>query len=834
MDRNTLFDCLVAWVNTFNLNVKCEGANDFKDGILIAKCLNNIDPEYFDEDWLSKIKDDTNENWRLKLLNLKKILQRITDYYSEVLNHSLSDFEMPNLNLIVETNNNTTSVEANNQLSHLLQLVLGCAVNCERKSEFIKNIMEMNESTQHMIMTAIQELMSKDRNMNLIRQSTSTLSLGGGIVGGGTMSTSASMIASTTTASGGEADIDLSYQLKRAHVEIARLGELKEDIEIKCQRLDKQVSELIEEKASLASEIDSLRSKLQRHEDGDRGDPTNEMNKQLRLQQKLDSMQEELYRLESEKEKYRIQFEAAKSEQDILLEKNIELKKVAQEHQNLRDEIDVLKHRSDRVEKLESTIESYKIKLEEMVDLKRQIKSLEENNTKYLEKILFMEEEVKKINALKSQIEMYKKQIQELHEQMLNDEMKSKKLEYEYKSLEERLNSLRAEKERLQSEYEKVKENLDKQSNNNNSNSPLNDENGQPLTMPTSEEEGSTNQLMGDLFSTAELFNIPSDIKEKLVRLCHENKVLKSKQTEYNEERYLLIQSQLEDEKQRSGDLQTRLNETSKQKIEIECQLNDLRKTSKDLLEVEQQSRNATQGDDSSRDELIGDLKTKLSRAQAQLDDECKRNEAALKSLEEKLELLSAEKNELKESREKELKAHEKEIKEMNEKYRGYLEKAKIVIKTLDPRNSTNGCSEVQFLKTQLAEKEKQIKQLTKENEKIRNSRELEERLVSSAWQKLSSTLNRRSTDERVSSVGSSSFLSQQRHLPGSSGNSNSSNSSSNNSASSVSGSPSSGGGGGISGLIHHSLSATNTPRQRSSNSFLSSLPKLNSPTPTN
>lgn len=123
--------------------------------------------------------------------------------------------------------------------------------------------------------------------------------------------------------------------------------------------------------------------------------------------------------------------------------------------------------------------------------------------------------------------------------------------------------------------------------------------------------------------------------------MCHENKVLKSKQTEYNEERYFLIQSQLEDEKQRSGDLQTRLNETSKQKIEIECQLNDLRKTSKDLLEAEQHSRNATNpAVDSSRDELINDLKTKLSRAQAQLDDESKRNETALKSLEEKLELL--------------------------------------------------------------------------------------------------------------------------------------------------------------------------------------------------
>lgn len=68
------------------------------------------------------------------------------------------------------------------------------------------------------------------------------------------------------------------------------------------------------------------------------------------------------------------------------------MKKLANEHQNLKDEIDVLKHRSDKVEVLESTIESYKIKLEEMMDLKRQIKSLEENNTKYLEKILNMEE----------------------------------------------------------------------------------------------------------------------------------------------------------------------------------------------------------------------------------------------------------------------------------------------------------------------------------------------------------------------------------------------------------------------------------------------------------
>ena len=64
---------------------------------------------------------------------------------------------MPNLNLIAESSNNNSS-EVTDELCHLLQLVLGCAVNCERKSEYIETIMEMNETTQHMIMTAIQEV----------------------------------------------------------------------------------------------------------------------------------------------------------------------------------------------------------------------------------------------------------------------------------------------------------------------------------------------------------------------------------------------------------------------------------------------------------------------------------------------------------------------------------------------------------------------------------------------------------------------------------------------------------------------------------------------------
>lgn len=44
------------------------------------------------------------------------------------------------------------------ELGRLLQLILGCAVNCEDKQEYIQIIMSMEESVQHVVMNAIQEV----------------------------------------------------------------------------------------------------------------------------------------------------------------------------------------------------------------------------------------------------------------------------------------------------------------------------------------------------------------------------------------------------------------------------------------------------------------------------------------------------------------------------------------------------------------------------------------------------------------------------------------------------------------------------------------------------
>lgn len=48
------------------------------------------------------------------------------------------------------------------ELSRLLQLVLGCAVSCDRKQFYIEHIMLLEESVQHVLMNAIQEVSTKD------------------------------------------------------------------------------------------------------------------------------------------------------------------------------------------------------------------------------------------------------------------------------------------------------------------------------------------------------------------------------------------------------------------------------------------------------------------------------------------------------------------------------------------------------------------------------------------------------------------------------------------------------------------------------------------------
>ncbi|MEQ2229017.1 Protein Hook 1 [Ilyodon furcidens] len=105
----------------------------------------------------------------------------------------------------------------------------------------------------------------------------------------------------------------------------------------------------------------------------------------------------------------------------------------------------------------------------------------------------------------------------------------------------------------------------------------------------------------------------------------------------------------------------------------------------------------------------------------------------------------------------------------MEERYKMYLEKARDVIRALDPRlNPAN--AEIQALRNQLADRDKQILNLERQCEQAR-LREYEEKLIVTAWYNKSLNFQKLAIESRLGGRTGSmfspgqSFLTQQRHV---------------------------------------------------------------------
>ncbi|XP_008847481.1 protein Hook homolog 3, partial [Nannospalax galili] len=292
--------------------------------------------------------------------------------------------------------------------------------------EYIQAIMMMEESVQHVVMTAIQELMSKE----------------------------------SPVSAGNDAYVDLDRQLKKTTEELNEALSAKEEIAQRCHELDMQVAALQEEKSSLLAENQILMERLNQSDSIE--DPNSPAGRRhLQLQTQLEQLQEETFRLEAAKDDYRIRCEELEKEISELRQQNDELTTLADEAQSLKDEIDVLRHSSDKVSKLEGQVESYKKKLEDLGDLRRQVKLLEEKNTMYMQNTVSLEEELRKANAARGQLETYKRQVVELQNRLSEESKKADKLDFEYKWLKEKVDGLQKEKDRLRTERDSLKETIE-------------------------------------------------------------------------------------------------------------------------------------------------------------------------------------------------------------------------------------------------------------------------------------------------------------------------------------------------------------------------------------
>uniref|UniRef100_A0A671XAF2 Protein Hook homolog 3 n=1 Tax=Sparus aurata TaxID=8175 RepID=A0A671XAF2_SPAAU len=519
VERHTC--CLL--IQTFGVEAPCKTVEDLTSGIVMAQALQKIDIVYFNDAWISRIKPEVGDNWRLKISNLKKILKGILDYNQEILGQHINDFTLPDVNLIGEHSDAA-------ELGRMLQLILGCAVNCEQKQEYIQTIMMMEESVQHVVMTAIQELMSKE----------------------------------TPVTGGNDSYVDLDRQYKKTVEELNDALATKEEISQRCRELDMQVAALQEEKSSLLAENQVLMERLNQSDSiEDINSPAGR--RHLQLQTQLEQLQEETFRLEASKDDYRIRCEELEKELLDVKSQNEELTSLADEAQSLKDEMDVLRHSSDKVSKLEGTVEHYKKKLEDMGLLRRQNKLMEEKNTVLVQANVGLEEELRKANASKAQLETYKRQVVELQNRLSEESKKADKMEFEYKRVKEKVDSLQKEKDRMRTERDSLKETIEELHC-------VQAQEGQLTSglFPLTSNDGSD--------SLAAEITTP-EIREHLIRLQHENKMLKLAQEGSDNEKIALLQSLLEDANRRKNELETENRLINQRLMEEQSQVEELQKS---------------------------------------------------------------------------------------------------------------------------------------------------------------------------------------------------------------------------------------------------------------
>ncbi|NXH48926.1 HOOK1 protein, partial [Dicaeum eximium] len=685
-------------LQTFNTAAPCRDVQDLTNGVAMAQVLHQIDVVWFDASWLSRIKDDVGDNWRIKSSNLKKILQGITDYYHEFLGQQIAEELIPDLTQISENSDPT-------ELGRLLQLILGCAVNCERKQEHIQNIMTLEESVQHVVMTAIQELMSKE----------------------------------VTSVSSCDATSEVEQQLKKALEDLQEAIAEKEELAQRCQELDLQVAALQDEKNSLMSENEIMNDRLEQLDDSLDDPNTVVAKKYFNAQLQLEQLQEENFRLEAAKDDYRVHCEDLEKQVIELQHRNNELTSLAEESRALKDENDILRATADKASKLESTVEVYRKKLQDLNDFRRQVKSLQETNMMYMHNTVSLEDELRKANAARAQLETYKRQVvQELHNKLSEESKRADKLAFEMKRLEEKYEALMKERERLIVQCDALRE--------------TNEE----LRCAQMQQDhlSQTGESRFKSFENLAAEILPVEYREMFIRLQHENKMLLLKQEGSENERIAELQEELEQKHRKVNELETEKRLHEERIGGLQQQIEDLQKTL-------QEQGSKTEGVTLSLAQLFIH-REKLN----EVHDELQKKEADLAELQPDDSQNPQKIGEL----EAALRKKDEDMKAMEERYKMYLEKARNVIKTLDPKLNP-ASAEIMLLRKQILEKDKRIEEL--ENEyKMAKLRDYEEKLIVTAWYNKSLSLQKLGMEARL--VGSSgscgagpgrSFLAQQRHV---------------------------------------------------------------------
>ncbi|EHB14483.1 Hook-like protein 2 [Heterocephalus glaber] len=679
VDKAELCGSLLTWLQTFQVPPHFTSPQDLSSGLAIAHVLNQIDPSWFNEAWLQSISEDPGPNWKLKVSNLEKILRSLLEYSQDVLGHPVLEPHLPDVSLLGQFSDPS-------ELGKLLQLVLGCAISCEKKQEHIQRIMTLEESVQHVVMEAIQELMTKDTPDSLSPETYG----------------------------------NFDTQSRRYYF-LSEEAEEGDELQQHCLDLERQLVLLSEEKQSLAQENAVLRERVGRPEA--EGTPGLTAKKLLLLQSQLEQLQEENFRLESSREDERLRCTELEREITELQQRNQALTSLAQEAQALKDEIDELRQSSERAGQLEATLDSCRRRLGELQELRRQVRQLEERNAGHAERTRQLEDELRRAGLLRAQLEAQRRQVQELQGQRREEAMKAEKWLFEYRNLEEKYELVTKEKERLQAERDSLRE----------ANEELRCTQLQPRGL-TQADPSLDPTLSGLENLAAEI--LPAELRETLLRLQLENKRL-CQQEAADRERQAELQRHLEEANRARHALETQRRLNQQQLSELRAQVEDLQKA------LQEQSGRSE--DPALLKRKLEEHLQKLHEA----DLELQRKREYIEELEPPTDSNTARRiEELQESLQKkdaDLWAMEERYRRYVDKARTVIQ-----ILEPKQRPPTGVPPELHTLRTKLQEQDIRIQHLEMDFETSRNQREQEEKLLISAWYNMGMALQQRAGEERA------------------------------------------------------------------------------------
>ncbi|XP_030346841.1 girdin isoform X4 [Strigops habroptila] len=388
---------LVTWVKTFGPLAGGNGTNleeyvALVDGVFLNEVMLQINPKSANQRINKKVNNDAS----LRIQNLSILVKQIKTYYQENL-QQLIMMSLPNVLIIGK---NPFSEPGTEEIKKLLLLLLGCAVQCQKKEEFIERIQGLDFDTRAAVAAHIQEVTHNQENV-----------------------------------------FDLQWMgviaLTQEYVD-----PLLKNMALHLKRLIDERDEHSETIIELSEERDCLRflphASAAQSPCGSPGMKRTESRQHLSVE--LADAKAKIRRLRQELEEKTEQLLDCKQE---LEQMESELKRLQQENMNLlsdarsarvyRDELDALREKAIRVDKLESEVSRYKERLHDIEFYKARVEELKEDNQVLLETKTMLEDQLEGTRARSDKLhELEKENLQlkaKLHDMEMERDMDRKKIE---------------------------------------------------------------------------------------------------------------------------------------------------------------------------------------------------------------------------------------------------------------------------------------------------------------------------------------------------------------------------------------------------------------------